>query len=95
MKKKQREIKFRYVFKDKSGKLIMEEWSIEEIEEMELEDNHTIKNPFLEIVARLEYTGLKDKNGKEIWEGDILRIFDKNYEVKIVQTESRVFVNYG
>ena len=47
-------------------------------------------------------TGLKDNKrteeyleGQEIYEQDILRIFDKNYEVKIIQTGSGMCVNYG
>ena len=76
-----RNVKLRIVCRDQQGEIFFVDFSFHDL--ILGNFNFCLKIGTQEVLDIIECTGLRDKDGKEIWEGDILRGEDDS-KVKII-----------
>ena len=87
-----REIKFRYTYKRENGHTFSRIFTLEQIESGEVRQWWELNHVGKSILHKDQYTGLKDKNGVEIYEGDIVKtMVGKHLWWYLVATDS----NFG
>ena len=93
--KMSREIKFRAWLREEKKMVNVEtidftDKSMQYLEKNEIIDAYLLRRVIFDDIELMQYTGIKDKNGVEIYEGDLVKILDN-----VNETICEVRFEYG